>query len=416
VSYQGSTLSVVRSLFEAARSEQITFLAASLAYYTFVSLMPLLLLFVVVATAVGGEAVATSAVERVGGVLSPGGEDLLERSLTSSEGRGGATLVGFGFLVWGALKVFRGLDVAFAQVYGTTGPDSIVDQLVDAVVALVAVGGGIAVAAVAGIVVGLSGLPIANLLGTPAMAVALTFAFLPLYVILPDPHVRVREAVPGAVLAAGGWTVLGTAFRVYAQTATSFQLYGIIGGVLLLVTWFYLGGILLLLGGFLNAILAERVDVDDVNRQLQQEPLRESGQRESMTDDNGGPSAADEDADGDRDEELAELRERLAEFEEDIDDRTVHREDIESDLKRYVRRRVRRGHARGWGPYLVLLYGTLMTLGAFYFLSGGWAVLAMLVIWLSTLGLYTLMLIVGVTFTAAGVPGRIRDAISEFRS
>ena len=50
-----------------------------------------------------------------------------------------------------------------------------------------------------------------------------------------------------------------------------------------------------------------------------------------------------------------------------------------------------------------------MTLGAFFYLSGGWAVLAMLVVWLSTLGLYALMLLVGTTATLAGVPGRLKD-------
>ena len=53
--------------------------------------------------------------------------------------------------------------------------------------------------------------------------------------------------------------------------------------------------------------------------------------------------------------------------------------------------------------------GTAMTLGAFFFLRGGWAILAMLVVWLSTLGLYALMLIVGTTVTVAGLPGRLRD-------
>jgi len=419
VSYSGSTISVAKSLVDAARSEQITFLAASLAYYTFVSLMPLLLLGIVVATALGGEGVATAVVERAGGVLSPGGEDLLETALTSGEGRGGATVVGVAVLVWGALKVFRGLDVAFAQVYGTGGPDSFLAQVKDAVVALAAVGGGIGIAVIVGALVARSGFAFAGILGTPAMIVALTIAFLPLYVVLPQPDVTLREGFPGAVLAATGWTVLASGFRLYATNAGSFQLYGVIGGVLLLVTWFYLGGIVLLLGGVLNAVLAERAAPEDVNRQLQQEPLRETGQRASMTDEHGGTTASDAETPGDgdaRDEELEALRDRIEEFEAEIDDRTVHREEIESDLKRYVRGRVRRGHATGWGPYLVLLYGTLMTLGAFYFLSGGWAVLAMLVVWLSTLGLYTLMVLVGVTATAVGLPGRLRDAISEFRS
>lgn len=114
-------------------------------------------------------------------------------------------------------------------------------------------------------------------------------------------------------------------------------------------------------------------------------------------------------------DELRDLQDELDAFEEEFDDRTVHREDLERDLKQYVRSRVRRGHATGWGPYLVLLYGTAMTLGAFYFLSGPWAVLAMFVIWLSTLGLYTLMILVGVTITAVGAPGRVLDKVRNLR-
>ncbi|MEF8777508.1 MAG: ribonuclease BN [Natronomonas sp.] len=108
-------------------------------------------------------------------------------------------------------------------------------------------------------------------------------------------------------------------------------------------------------------------------------------------------------------EEIEQLYDELDRFEDRIDERTVHREEIEGDLKRYVRARIRRGKASGWGPYLVLLYGTAMTVGAFYFLSGGWAILAMLVIWLSTLGLYALMVIVGTTITIASLPGRLKD-------
>jgi membrane protein len=114
-------------------------------------------------------------------------------------------------------------------------------------------------------------------------------------------------------------------------------------------------------------------------------------------------------------DELRDIQDRLDSFESEIEDRTVHREELEGDLKRYVRGRIRRGHATGWGPYLVLLYGTVMTLGAFYFLSGGWAILAMLVIWLSTLGLYTLMVLVGVTVKAVGTPGRIIDKVRSLR-
>lgn len=115
-------------------------------------------------------------------------------------------------------------------------------------------------------------------------------------------------------------------------------------------------------------------------------------------------------------EEIERLRDRIESFEDDVERRTVRRDSLESELKRYVRRKLRSGHARGWGPYLVLLYGTAMSIAAFYFLSGGWAILAMLVVWTSTLGVYTLMVLFGFSLSLLGLPGRARDAIGDRRS
>jgi hypothetical protein len=118
----------------------------------------------------------------------------------------------------------------------------------------------------------------------------------------------------------------------------------------------------------------------------------------------------------DQREEINRLRSDLEDLQERVDERTVARDSLEGDLRRYVRRRLRRGHARGWGPYLVLLYGTLMTLGAFVYVDGGlWAILAMILIWLSTLGLYALMLIVGAISGGFGLFGRAFDWAQERR-
>lgn len=109
------------------------------------------------------------------------------------------------------------------------------------------------------------------------------------------------------------------------------------------------------------------------------------------------------------------LREDLEALEATVDERTVRRNAIEDDLRGYVRAQLRRGHARGWGPYLVLLYGTAMTVAAFYLLSGGWAILAMVVIWLSTLGLYVLMVLAGAAVHLLELPSRATDLIWDRR-
>ncbi|EMA35823.1 hypothetical protein [Halococcus hamelinensis] len=115
-------------------------------------------------------------------------------------------------------------------------------------------------------------------------------------------------------------------------------------------------------------------------------------------------------------DDVETLRSDVVAFAEEVEDRIVKRNDLESELKGYVRTRQRSGHARGWGPYLVLLYGTAMTIGAFFYLEGGWAILAMLVVWLSTLGLYALMVLVGFASAALDAPGRLADRVRDFRS
>jgi len=108
-------------------------------------------------------------------------------------------------------------------------------------------------------------------------------------------------------------------------------------------------------------------------------------------------------------EEVSRLRAEFDSFEEDVEQRTVDKPAVESELKRYVRSRMRRGRARGWGPYLVLLYGTVLILGAFSSLDGPYAIGAMLILGLSTLGLYTLFIIVGIGLNLLETPAKAVD-------
>ncbi|MEF8852695.1 MAG: ribonuclease BN [Haloarculaceae archaeon] len=135
--------------------------------------------------------------------------------------------------------------------------------------------------------------------------------------------------------------------------------------------------------------------------------------------DDGGDEPYRRDVDPERVEylaaELADLREEVEGLESRVEDKTVHRDDIEAELRRYVRARQRKGHATGWGPYLVLLYGVLMTLGAFYYLGGVWAVLAMVIVWLSTLGLYVVMAVFSTGITVTRRVAALRNVVRRFR-
>ena len=76
------------------------------------------------------------------------------------------------------------------------------------------------------------------------------------YYVLPDVEQEFRFLRPGAV--AGTLLSLAAtwAFSAYAAHFGSYNVtYGAIGGVILLMTWFYIIGFIYLMGGEVNAIL-----------------------------------------------------------------------------------------------------------------------------------------------------------------
>ncbi|MFW5937340.1 MAG: YihY/virulence factor BrkB family protein [Halanaeroarchaeum sp.] len=385
-------VATVRAVVETIRETQVTFLAAAVAYFGFLSIVPLLLLAIFLGGVLGID-VSAQVVSLVGDMVTPAGEDAIASALDASGIGSGITILGVAVLLWSALRVFRALDIAFSTIYGLGSPKPLYRQVVDALLVLVAVAVAVVAVTIVGVVLPVLRLgPLAQIGGPLTLFGTLVVAFAPLYYWFPDVELTIREILPGTVLAAAGWTIMAAVFGAYAQLVPSFHLYGVLGAALLVVTWLYLSGIIIMVGAVVNAVLAGRTD-DDADG-IADEDRRRIG------------PAPDVEAIG---REVEELRESL-------EAKTVSKADLESDLKRYVRRKRRRGKARGWGPYLVLLYGTIMTLGAFYWLEGGWAILAMVVVWLSTLGLYVLMVLFGVGFSALGLPGSLLDKIRERRS
>lgn len=241
-------------LVGAARSEGLGFLAAAIAYYGFVSMIPLVILALAAASIVGGEAFAAAVSRALAGVLTPETAALLQGALEGGAGRGGATLVGLVVLVWSGLRLFRGLHAAFARIYGTQRRTTFLGELRDAVVTLGAIGLAVALLAVVLAVLGAPAVPGGSVLAPIATALLLPVAFYPLYVVLPDVPIAPLEGVPGAALAGFGWTLLGWGFALYAAYAATVSVYGAVGVVLLALAWFYAGALLVLLGAVLNAV------------------------------------------------------------------------------------------------------------------------------------------------------------------
>ena len=110
---------VVRRTFTVVREHRITFMAGSIAYAAFLSLLPLLVLVLIIAGAVGNDVLTERLTSMTESYLSPAGEGLVYEALTNASDRAGASLLGVVSLIWGMFRIFRGIETALNELYGT---------------------------------------------------------------------------------------------------------------------------------------------------------------------------------------------------------------------------------------------------------------------------------------------------------
>ncbi|MFC7139531.1 YihY/virulence factor BrkB family protein [Halosimplex aquaticum] len=237
--------------------KNVTFMAAGLAYNAFVSLAPLLLILFVVLNVVGGglEArVVDAAQQYLPGPIA----EVVSGLFSGDAGSGGASVIGLVVLVWGALKIFRGLDTAFSEIYETTAENSLVDKLRDGLVVLGALV--VAVLATVGVSAAVAlfadAIPVLSYVSPLVLLGGLVLAFFPMYYVFPDVDAGIWDVLPGAVFAAVGWAAFQALFQVYLSFSDPGS-SSFFGGVIVVVTYLYFSALVLLVGAVINAVTGE---------------------------------------------------------------------------------------------------------------------------------------------------------------
>lgn len=95
----------------------------------------------------------------------------------------------------------------------------------------------------------------ARVIGWTIATTLLLLAFAVIYYWAPDwKHRRWRWLTPGAAIGILGWLIVSFGLRIYLHYFNSYSLtYGSLGAVIILLTWFYLTGLMLLLGAEINS-------------------------------------------------------------------------------------------------------------------------------------------------------------------
>ncbi len=262
---------IVRRTIDDAIADDIAGEAAKFAYFSFLSLFPLILLIFALTGFVGGNA----AFDRITDALQSAVPDFawqfvrdMIREITERR-RPGALSIGFILAFWAASRGVSALTHGLDRMYDVVDRRSwIRRRLLSVAVVVITVVLAVLVAAVlapswlAAVGLGdewrIARWPLAFAVVTALMWLAYRY-----FPARDQNHVKL-ETLIGAITGTALWLLATLGFRLYVSSVSRYgRLYGWLGAIIVLLLWFYLTGIAILAGGELARVLEERRTPDD---------------------------------------------------------------------------------------------------------------------------------------------------------
>jgi len=269
---------LVRESFAHWNAVKAPRLGAALAYYTVFSLAPLLIIAILIAGALFGEAAAQERiVAQVTSLVGPQGAagiaSLIEQHPFPGSSGGLATVVSLGTLVLGSIGLFGQLQDAFDTVWDVTPPPSrgvigFVKQRIVPFGMVLAV----CFLLLVGLLVNTALAAISTYLGPyiPYFAVlntsvnfllpivTSTLLFAALFKFVPDVHLPWRQLWPGAALTAVLFTVGKIFIGLYLGHTSLASASGAAGSLLVVLVWVYYSAQILLFGAVFTHVYSRR--------------------------------------------------------------------------------------------------------------------------------------------------------------
>jgi membrane protein len=253
-------------------------LAASLAYYTALSLAPLILLIVgVVGLVLDRQQVATQLATQLEGLMGQAGRELVTSILTTTSPQGSllATVVGLVTLFIGATAVFGELQATLNLIWEvqpapTSGVwagiwawlreriFSLAIVFALAFLLLVSLVISAALASAAALFHGQEQALLSRVLEIAVSLLVLTFVFALLYKYVPDAEIGWRDVWLGGLITAVLFTLGKTAIGIYLGRASVGSAYGAAGSMVVLLVWVYYSALIMFFGAEFTHVWATR--------------------------------------------------------------------------------------------------------------------------------------------------------------
>jgi membrane protein len=262
-------LSLLKNLWKRFHKDEVAGLSAELAYFFLLSLFPFMIFLI---TLIGYLPISQESVLEFMKQFAPGETmTLIETTLTGIISKENGGLLSFGIIatIWSASNGLNAVIRAFNRAYDVKESRSFIIARLMSVLLTVAMIIVIVIALllpVFGRQIGLfvfsafgltdTFLVIWNAARWAVSFIVLLLVFSCLYYFAPNKHLHWKEVFTGAFFATLGWILVSSAFSYYVGNFGNYSAtYGSLGGIIVLMVWFYLSGMILLIGGEINAII-----------------------------------------------------------------------------------------------------------------------------------------------------------------
>ncbi|MGI8926760.1 MAG: YihY/virulence factor BrkB family protein [Tepidiformaceae bacterium] len=269
-----SPATLAKRVFSEYKSDDVSGLAAELSYRFFFALAPFLLFLAAlggfIASASGTDNPTQRVIDALDDRLPADARSVLEGQLEGVLGSQSPGLLSIGIIgaIWAASGGFGAIMKAMNRAYDVPETRPFWKRYALSVVFTILAGGTMLLTFVVMLAAGTYGQEVAHWVGLgSAFELTIVIARFPLAVVLvmaamaflywkaPNIDVPFAWVSPGAVLFTITWLLATTLFGLYVAHFASYNAtYGALGGVIVLLLWFYLSSVVMLLGAEINAI------------------------------------------------------------------------------------------------------------------------------------------------------------------
>jgi membrane protein len=258
----------LKVFYKRSIDDKVFDLSAQLAYYFLLSLFPFLIFALALLSYLG--ITSKDVLEMIQNYAPPDSFNLIKKNLENilDQQHGGLLSFGIIFTVWTASNAINAMIKALNRAYNVEETRNFIIARGIAVLLTLAMVVVIIVAltlAVFGRVIGNFILthfgieesfhPMLFLLRWLISFLIIVFVLTCLYYFAPNKKVYLKDVLTGAVIAAVGWQVISLGFSYYVGNFGHYETtYGSLGGVIILMVWFYLTALIIILGGEINAV------------------------------------------------------------------------------------------------------------------------------------------------------------------